>query len=406
MRVSDVVFYSVKAMRERRLRTMLTLLGIIIGPATMVSLSSMMLGFSQSINDQIAKLGAVTLLVVPSSGNKLTVDDAEVIAGLDHVVRAIPFYTFTGFVEEGPDSVRAINVFAIDLEDLMKIVEGMRVGGGEVPEPSDIGSAVAGFLVANPEDPRETPYRVGDTLMLRIPVDLGSRPKYEIRSFVIVGVLEEFGPAFFLNPDSAIFVSFETGRSLKASDEVSGIVVQAESVDLVDRVEEEIKNLYAGSVEIYSIKVLLNVVNNILSSINSLMISVASVSLLVAFVGIMTTMFTAVVERTREIGLLKALGYTNNEVMLLFLSESGITGLVGGLLGSALGVVVAYARSLLVRPQEIAGGLFSITRITPIFTLENIVFAVALAFIVGLVAGAIPAYRASRMEPVKALRYE
>jgi putative ABC transport system permease protein len=177
-------------------------------------------------------------------------------------------------------------------------------------------------------------------------------------------------------------------------------------VELVDVVEQEIRETYAGSVEIYSIKVLLNVVNNILSSVNSLMISVASVSLLVAFVGIMTTMFTAVVERTREIGLLKALGYTNNEILFLFLAEAGITGLVGGVLGTALGVVAAYARSFLVNPQKVAGGLFSITRITPVFTIDNMIFAISLAFLVGLAAGAIPAYRASRMEPVKALRYE
>ncbi len=405
MKLPDYFSSALKAMRERKLRTILTLLGIVIGPATMVSLSATMLGFNSSINHQISKLGASTLLVMPSSGHTLTVDDADALVLLDHVKRSVPFYLFRGIVPSGGQPYE-VNIFAIDSDSLFDIVRGMKVAKGTIPDPSDTSSTLVGWLVAHPEDPTKPSYEIGDVVTVSIPVSTGMNPKYKTRSFVVVGIMEEFGPAFFLNPDNALFVPFEAGRSIKGGSAVSGIVVQADDVAHVDTVEGEIREAYAGTVEVYSIKVLLNVVNSILSGINFLTMSVASVSLLVAFVGIMTTMFTSVVERTREIGLLKALGFTSNEILGLFLSEAAITGLLGGVLGAVVGVVVAYARVYMRGPYNIGEGFVVVTKITPVFTPENIAFAIALAFLVGIAAGLIPAYRASRMEPVKALRYE
>jgi len=152
--------------------------------------------------------------------------------------------------------------------------------------------------------------------------------------------------------------------------------------------------------------VLMEFVNNVLSGINMLTMSVASVSLLVAFVGIMTTMFTSVVERTREIGLLKAVGFTSNEVLGMFLAEAGVLGLLGGILGAVAGIGIAYVRTYFRGPYKIGEGMVLVSKFSPIFTPGSIGFAVLLAFLVGLAAGLIPAYRASRMEPARALRYE
>jgi putative ABC transport system permease protein len=187
-------------------------------------------------------------------------------------------------------------------------------------------------------------------------------------------------------------------------------MVIAKSADYVDQITDTIRDMYGDDIRVFSVKVAVNIARNILSSVNMILVSVASISVLVAFIGIMTTMFTSTVERTREIGLLKALGFSRKDVLVLFLSESTLMGMIGGLGGSACGVVLAYILSYLFTFRPIRGtypgSATAVIHAQPLFTPEIILMAFLLATMVGAIAGLIPAWRASKLVPVEALRYE
>jgi putative ABC transport system permease protein len=140
--------------------------------------------------------------------------------------------------------------------------------------------------------------------------------------------------------------------------------------------------------------------------------SVASVSLVVAAVGIFAGLYTSVMERTKEIGLLKSIGFKKRGILGVFLTEAALIGLIGGLVGDAVGVILGYGMAVIagqVRSQvtaEMTAGGTSISYVPPSFTLENFLFILAFSVAVSMLAGAYPAWRASRLDPVVALRKE
>jgi len=174
----------------------------------------------------------------------------------------------------------------------------------------------------------------------------------------------------------------------------------------VDTVMDKIKGLYGRDVDVISVKVIIDIARNILSTVNMILISVASISVLVAFIGIMTTMFTSTVERTREIGILKALGFSKRDIMTLFLAESTLMGFIGGLIGSTAGIGLSYILAFFFRITPLARHATRPIQIQPVISPDILIFAIAMATLVGALAGLMPAWRASRLAPVEALRYE
>ncbi|MEM4273400.1 MAG: FtsX-like permease family protein, partial [Candidatus Caldarchaeum sp.] len=166
-------------------------------------------------------------------------------------------------------------------------------------------------------------------------------------------------------------------------------------------------------IRVFSITAISETVQQIIGTLNVFFSSVASMSLLVAFLGIMTTMFTSVNERVREIGLVKALGFKTRDVMLNFLTEAFIIGLIGGVVGTAAGVATSFVLADIFSgpPAESRPGTFTTggpqeVRITPVITVELVATGVLVAVFVSILAGLIPAYRASKLEPIEALRRE
>lgn len=250
------------------------------------------------------------------------------------------------------------------------------------------------------------------------------------KSFIVRGIFSKFGQGIFVNPDTSIFVPLSEGQSILHTQHYSGIIVVASSASTVNEVVSELENQYGQSVRVTAITSIVSTIQQITSGIGTILGAVGGISVIVAFIGIMTTMFTTIVERTKEIGVLKALGYTSRNVMLIFLVEATITGFIGGVIGAGSGVAVAF---LLVQvftgigsgggatPTATStrggaglggGGLFggggtssgfSTLTITPAITPELLIFAIALATAVGALAGLLPSWRASRLLPVEAL---
>ncbi|MEM2909789.1 MAG: ABC transporter permease [Nitrososphaerota archaeon] len=432
MKLLDIVHLAIMALRDRKLRTILTILGVVIGPAVIVSLISATQGLSHSISSQISKMGVETLLITGGFGRtSVNIDDKMVreMLSIEGVRDIIPYYSIaSGEVRIGGKSVTiepaSYTVIALDFYNLEKMFPGISlVEGTDTLSTNSGSSCIVGFSVANPTDPSMPSIKVGDSLVITTTRLSGGTQTSSSRSFLVKGTLTYYGQGFFLNPDVSIFVPVKVGELLTGRKSYSGLFIKAESVEMVEIIQNAIVERYGEGIRVVSISTITESVSSIMNSVSTFMGSIASMSLIVAFLGIMTTMFTSVTERVREIGLLKALGFKTKDVMLLFIMESMMIGLIGGLIGISVGSVGSYmvmyffrgglgmtgapASTVGTRQYGMSAGLGQPQlSVSPIITPELIITTLLLAVLIGILAGLLPAWRAAKLTPIEALRYE
>jgi ABC-type antimicrobial peptide transport system permease subunit len=222
------------------------------------------------------------------------------------------------------------------------------------------------------------------------------------------GILAQYGTALFSNIDDTVYVSLQAGQILSKSPYFSGIYVVVDNTDDVATVQNTITTYYSNNVRVISPGQILSSIQAITGQLTVFLGSIGAVSLFVATVGIVNTMYVSVMERTREIGILKAIGYKPKQIMGMFLSEAALTGLIGAFTGLALGYALSFLMGGL-----LAGSTFRFgpgggggTTIQPVFSPELIIFSLVFPVILATLAGLYPAWRASRMNAVVALKYE
>jgi len=237
--------------------------------------------------------------------------------------------------------------------------------------------------------------------LLRIGDDVNINGEY----FEIVGFLERTGS---FQVDSVVLMNEDAARFLFDKPDVFSVIqvvpINVQDIDVVaENIRHDLRksrNVRIGK-EDFSVATsqdILDSLNNILSVVTYFLIGIAAISILVGGVGVMNTMFTSILERTKEIGIMKAIGARNSDILLMFLFESGLLGLVGGLIGLGLGM------SLGLLVQTLGRLLLGTSLVQAVFTLELIFGALFFSFLIGAIAGLLPAYRASIMKPVDALR--
>lgn len=406
-------------MKDRRLRSALTVLGIIVGIATIVALLAATQGFSYSVTNQFDKMGTTSIFVTPlAQGAELTSNDIAVMQKLDGVSAAVPFWLLPATTLQGHQPT-SIQVMAISLNQINEVLPGLRVNQGSIPSSLDVSGALIGASIAHPSQSGASSVGVNQILPVTFTQSntLNATNVPTGKSFVVTGTLQTFGQSFFINPDLTVFIPLAGGQSILHTDRFSGIIVVASDVADVDGVQAELQNVYGTDMRIVAVTSVISSIQSITAGIETLLGSTAAISIVAAFIVITTTMFTTVVERTKEIGLLKALGFNSRNIMSTFLVEATFTGFVGGIMGAALGSGLAYLvvdlYSSSVRPSgatraTLSSGLLSATgggiRITPVITPELLIFGIVLATFVGALAGLLPAWRASRLTPVEALQ--
>ena len=270
------------------------------------------------------------------------------------------------------------------------------MSGGSLPPSDDPTAAVIGYRIAFPQAPGASNVSLGSVIQVNLELSAGSLKPV---SFYVSGVYQQFGQGFFINPDEGIFIPLIEGEIILQTTHYTGVLVIAKDLNSVNSVVQELQNLLGNGYTVVSVSSAIQTVRQIINAIGSLLTSIAGISLVVAFIGIMTTMYTSVLERTREIGVMKALGFTNSQVLLLFEVESLITGLSGGTIGSTIGAMGSYFLAPL-----LTRGFSADLRVEPVITPTLILGVIALASIIGLIAGAVPAWRAARLSPTEALR--
>ena len=257
-------------------------------------------------------------------------------------------------------------------------------------------AAVLGSNIAQPPGEEEPIADVGSRITVTIKTEEGIKKA----TYRVAGILKETGGAFIISPDDVIYISLRAAQQLfDMGNRIHRIAVEADSIDNVEYVVEAIEDELGEEVLVISAGFVRETVGRITTSLQVLLGGVAAISLIVAGIGIVNTMTISVMERTREIGILKAVGAKNRDVLLIFLSEAFITGLLGGVLGVLTGIFLGQAISSI---AQLSFGIVLSPYITPTICVTVILFSA----VTGVLSGLYPAWRAANLNPVEALRYE
>lgn len=400
----DFLRLSVKALSERKTRALLTIIGIAIGPLVLVMMGSVVGSYTSYVVERVTSLGQNTIAVFPTENHQLDEGDLNYIRSLESVVMAEPFYNTQGLIKRGGEETR-VTIFAVDYNLLFQAIGSLKIEEGAVPPETSIISAIVGRKIIYKGDERY--FRLNDVLTVTVPkIEGGKITGKRNVNIIASAILAEYGGALIVDPDSTIFLSFDAGKRLLGLQNWSGILILVDSPSAVKPTVLILRQHYEENVQIIAFSSIAEAISSVTDAINFINFSTSLSAFAVAIAGVAATMITSVMERTREIGVMKAIGYTNTQILLIILMESLMMSLIGGMAGISLGIVGAYILSS--RGLTIGGigegGL--VLQLSPLITPSLILQTLALTLLIGLVGGTLPAYRASKIPPVVALRYE
>jgi len=393
----DKFLLAFRDIRERKARSILTVLGIAVGIAAIVSLMSVGYGMEHAITGELTEM-ADMISVMPGelrggsyvekgSFTDRDVSDLQRIGG----IKDISTMTYDAAEVEYRNKRVPIFVLGGDTKELESFyVEPVGLKEGRWLRENDYKGCVIGDRVAN--DFFDEVIHVNDKLVIND------------EKFVVVGVFEKGDMLYSNDVDSNIFLTLRAAKEVLQTDEIKYIIVRVYEIDEAERIAEEIEERindnhglddFANAMTMGS---MIELMGDIFMIIQGVLIGIAAIALVVASIGIMNTMLMSVMERTHEIGVMKAIGAKSRDVLSLFLLESSMVSLVGGVIGCVVGVIIAKVLSFL---GSAASGL----EIAAIVKPEVILGGIAVALIVGVLSGFYPARKASKMSPVEAVRY-
>ncbi len=404
--IKDFFVYSLKSIRHRKLRSWLTMLGIFIGVAAVVSLISLGEGLRVAITSQFGFLGTDVLSVQaagityagpPGTGaaEPLTDDLAAKIEKIDGVKAAINRYIRTGTMEF--NNIQGIG-FAMSMpsgehRNIAEEILNVKAEQGRLLKEGDARRVLLGNMFTNPDMWNGKGIKSGDRVLIN---DI---------SYEVIGIMKKKGS--FLLDGAVIINEDQLLKDFGDDGTVSVIGVKVKDPNRMDKVKEDIekmlrkeRNVKKGeeNFEVQSPQKILESLNSSLFAVQLFVYIIAIISLLVGGIGIMNTMYTAVLERTKEIGVMKSIGARNSNIFTIFFFESGLLGMVGGIVGIIIGLILAYGLSFIGR---LALGIGLIQAHASIFL---IVGSLMFSFFIGTIFGVLPALQASRLQPVESLR--
>jgi putative ABC transport system permease protein len=408
MDIKEGFTYSFKNLRTRSLRSWLTITGMVVGVIAIVVILSISEGFNQDITDQLSAFGADQMFIYPTASleesfsgggfgllqtsGKLfqeDVDDVQGIPGVKTVARTVFGRVSLSFKGKNISAM----VFPMDRDGLEMYEDYIEVEEGRYYKEGEKGVAFFGHGAAY-------------ELFGKDKVDVGSVVQINERNFRVVGVQKELGGSLASADDKNIYLPYEDGRRLFENqllkDEVGIIYVQVDEGFDAENIKASIEKKLASNhrvkeddldFSVITSDQIMEIIGTILFAVQLVLALVTLIASVVGAIGIANTMFMNVLERVKEIGVLKALGATKNDILFLFLIESAIIGVAGGIIGLFLGWV---ALQLLVEYLGVP------VLLSPVIIAFVFLFSVG----TGLLAGFLPAKRAAEMDPIEALAYE
>jgi putative ABC transport system permease protein len=412
------------ALRERKARSILTILMVVTGGGLMVALNGMSAGVASLINKQLSILAPNVLFVSPGQINfrggpsppSTLIFNSEVvnrIKSLPYVQEVIP--TYQGQFElNAQGNIITTPVLAMDPTKLHLISPSLELVPGSLIQENNPSGMIVGDTIANP--PGKTDFvTVGQNIKATYSFadPTTGKLQHQSRSFVISAIMQPSGNSYI---DRSVIINLPTGNSLfKKGGKYDQMAVIALSGDYVNAVQQEITSLYgSNNIGVTTPKAIIKTIQGAQGGSSSFQTGIAFIALLVGAVGIITTLYTSVNERIKEIGTMKAIGAKSRFILALFLSEALIIGLLGSTLGLLTGVAGAYVLTSGMLGSgggsggtpgsEGGGGGGSTPHFAPIFLPNDLLNVWFLSLSLSLAAGVYPAWKASRLSPLEALR--
>jgi putative ABC transport system permease protein len=411
MNIFEILKFSLEALMSRKLRSILTILMVMAGSSLLNSVNGFGAGFTDLFNKQFSNLAPNVMFVSssqqdPGSGGpgsappppaKITLNAAVVnrIESLPFVEEVIPSYQSQIELHSRGDT-RTADVFSVDPEKLKIISPTLEYEPGSSIRPNDPSAIIVAHDVANPPG-ENTPFiTLGQSIRATysfVDPDTGKQED-ESKNFVVTAISKETG-----NPtiDTSVIINLDSGNILlQKSNKYDSLLTVASSSQFVPQVEKGIRALYGNDIGITTLEALLKTVREFTGGINAFLLSIAVISLIVGAVGIITTLYTSVIERTREIGTLKAIGTESKNILFLFLVEALLIGMIGATLGLVGGLAGGY----------ILGGLGpgADPPLIPVYLAWDLAGVWVISVLLSVIAGLFPAWKASRTLPIEALR--
>jgi len=403
MDLPETIKVALEALRINKTRSFLTMLGIIIGVTSVILLISIGTGLKTFITEQLEGLGADSLFVMPGeihfepgggggggipgagvAASKFTFDHISDLKREAKTIKAVMAYTENNGTMryKGKSHITQVAGVGPNYQEVrdQKVVLGSFFTTSQYNSAKKV--AILGKTVADDLFGEEEP--------------VGKKITISDQRYAVLGILEEKGGFGGFDMDDQVFIPATTAMRQFDMEYIMSLWVQSQSSETIPQTKEEIEKILLKTLDddefsVLDTKSILGVISSVLTTLTAALSGIAAISLIVGGIGIMNIMLVSVTERTREIGLRKAVGATPQNILIQFLIEAVVLSFFGGLIGILLGMAGAFLI-----------GRFFTTTVTP----WSIALAFGVSSLVGVIFGVAPAYKASKLNPIDALRYE
>ncbi len=403
--IGDYFKLALKNMKHRGVRSWLTLLGIFIGVMAVIALIGLGNGLKVAVGAQFGvsttevitiQAGGLNAYGPPGSGavTPLTIDDLKVVEKVNNVKTVLRRNIASGKLEYNDKVIFGIisNVPGGEGRELMEEVLDIEATVGRMLKDSDTNKVVLGYNFYVDKVGLEKIVKIGQDVLI------------QDKKFEVIGILNKKGSFIF---DNIVLMNERPLEDLMGyGDEIDIIVTRVQNPSLMEKTKQDIekalrreRDVKEGeeNFEVSTPEAALETVNSVLGGIQAFIVIIALISVLVGAIGIVNTMTTSVMERRREIGIMKSIGATNHNIFMQFFIEAGLLGLIGGIAGAFLGTIVSVAGAI---------GIANFLGSEPLWEINYILIGTVLfgSFLIGAISGITPALKAAKQNPVEALR--